>query len=271
MHPMHDDIARLLADRLKARSVVVWYDPRAEFVPFVDELLGARASGAAITPVIIGSGPASLTQFAGSMFEIRAVVEPLVSREVPDRVVVYWPGCEPDAIGSVLMESEKGGVRWGGELKWVAREVRRKRYTDGVIDGLLAPEGVTYADLAIASSDTGSGEQPSLLKTIFHDASGSDAIVAAWLAQADRDADIEAKQAQLELSKLIRSRLDLELPEATSLAKMRAISLRYVLRGEVRSDLTCAPPGSLEAIPVPRTEATGTAVRDMTQRLRPRF
>ena len=271
MHPLHDDIARLLADRLKARSVVVWYDPRAEFVPFVDELRGAPANGAAITPVIIGSGPASLTQFAGSMFEIRAVVEPLVSREVPDRVVVYLPGCEPDAIGSVLMEIEKAGVRWELQLKRVARDVLRKRYTDGVIDGLLAPEGVTYADLAIASSDTGSGEQPSLLKTIFHDASGSDAIVAAWLAQADRDADIEAKQAQLELSKLIRSRLDLELPEATSLAKMRAISLRYVLGGEFRSDLTGAPPGSLEGIPVPRTKENETAIRDMAQRLRTSF
>src|SRR5260370_1631358 len=271
MHPMHDDIARLLADRLKARRVVVGYDPGAEFGTFVDDLRVGPANGGAMTPVIIGSGPASLTQFAGSMFEIRAVVEPLVSREVPDRVVVYLPGCEPDAIGSVLMESEKGGMRWGLQLKGVGRDVVRKRYTDGVIDGLLAPEGVTYADLAIASSDTGSGEQPSLLKTIFHDASGSDAIVAAWLAQADRDADIEAKQAKLELSKLIRSRLDLELPEATSLAKMRAISLRYVLGGEFRSDLTGAPPGSLEGIPVPRTKENETAIRDMAQRLRTSF
>ena len=271
MHPLHDDIARLLADRLKARSVVVWYDPRAEFVPFVDELRGAPANGAAITPVIIAGGQASLIQFAGSMFEIRALIEPLVSREVPDRVVVYLPGCEPDAIGSVLMEIEKAGVRWELQLKRVARDVLRKRYTDGVIDGLLAPQGVTYKDLAIASSDTGSAEQPSLLKTIFHDASGSDAIVAAWLAEGGRDADIEAKQAQLELSKLIRSRLGLELPEATSLAKMRAITLRYVLGGEFRSDLTGAPPGSLDGIPVPRTKENETAIRDMAQRLRTSF
>lgn len=271
MHPLHDDIARLLADRLKARSVVVWYDPRAEFVPFVDELRGTPANGAAITPVIIAGGPASLTQFAGSMFEIRALIEPLVSREVPDRVVVYLPGCEPDPIGSVLMEIEKAGVRWELQLKRVARDVLRKRYTDGVIDGLLAPERVTYNDLAIASSDTESTEQPSLLKTIFHDASGSDAIVATWLAEESRDGEIEAKQAQLELSKLIRSRLDLELPEATSLTKMRATTLRYVLGGEFRSDLTGAPPGSLDGIPVPRTKENETAIRDMAQRLRTSF
>lgn len=271
MHPLHDDIARLLAERLKTRSVVVWYDPRAEFGAFIDELRGAPADGATIAPVIVGGGQASLVQFAGSMFEIRAVVEPLVSRDVPDRVVVYLPGCEPDATGSVLMEIERAGVRWELQLKRVARDVLRKRYTDGVIDGLLAPPGVTYEDLAIASSDSGSAEQPSLLKTIFHGISGSDAIVAAWLADSDRDAEIEAKQAQLELSKLIRSRLGLDLPDTASLAKMRATTLRYVLAGEFRTDLTGAPPANLAGVPVPATKENESAVRDMAQRLRTSF
>ena len=31
MHPLHEDIARLLGDQVKARSVVVWYDQRGEF------------------------------------------------------------------------------------------------------------------------------------------------------------------------------------------------------------------------------------------------
>jgi hypothetical protein len=40
MHPLHDHIARQLAERLKARRVVVWYDPRCEFAPFIEELRG---------------------------------------------------------------------------------------------------------------------------------------------------------------------------------------------------------------------------------------
>ena len=71
MHPLHDDIARLLGERVRARSVVVWYDPRAEFVPFVDELRGSPADGAAIAPVNLAGGVTSLVQFAGSMFELR--------------------------------------------------------------------------------------------------------------------------------------------------------------------------------------------------------
>ena len=271
MHPLHDDVARLLAERVKARSVVVWYDPRAEFVPFVDELRGAPADGAAVNLVILAGSQASLIQFTGSMFELRAIVEPLVSRETSERVVLYLPGCERDASGSVLMEIEKAGECWEPQLKRVARNVLRKRYTDCVIDDLLSPEGVTYADLAVASSDAGSAEPPSLLKAIFHEASGSDAILATWLAHDDRDAGIEAKEATRELVKLIRSRLGLELSDGSSLAKSRAVTLRYILGGEFRSDLSGAPPASLDGVPAPRTKADETAIRDLAQRLRTSF
>lgn len=271
MHPLHDDIARLLADRLKARSVVVWYDPRAEFATFVDELRGAPTDGATVTPVVLAGSQASLIQFAGSMFELRAIVEPLVSRDTPERVVLYLPGRERDATGSVLMEIEKAGESWEPQLRRLARNVLRKRYTEGVIDELLAPEGVTYADLAAASSETGSTEAPSLLKAIFREASGTDAILASWLANDDRDALIDAKEATRELVKLVRSRLGLELSDGTTLEKARAVTLRYILGGEFRGDLTGAPPASLDGVPAPRTKADETAIRDLAQRLRTGF
>ena len=40
MHPLYEYIAKQLADKLKARKIVVWYDPRREFAPFVAELRG---------------------------------------------------------------------------------------------------------------------------------------------------------------------------------------------------------------------------------------
>ena len=39
MHPLHEYIARQVAEWVKSRVVVVWYDPRREFEPFVAELL----------------------------------------------------------------------------------------------------------------------------------------------------------------------------------------------------------------------------------------
>ncbi|MBK6407975.1 MAG: hypothetical protein IPF66_24990 [Holophagales bacterium] len=39
-HPLHDYVARQVADRLKARRIVVWYDPRREFEAFIGEARG---------------------------------------------------------------------------------------------------------------------------------------------------------------------------------------------------------------------------------------
>ena len=124
-------------------------------------------------------------------------------------MVIYLPGCERDRRGSVLMELEKAGECYEPQLKRLARNVLRQRYTDGVIDEMLAPERVSYEDLARASSDTSSTEPPSILKSIFHDTSGNDGLLAAWLASDARDAEIEAKEATRELTKLVRSRLGL--------------------------------------------------------------
>src|SRR5438874_10416342 len=129
------------------------------------------------------------------MLELRAVVHPYITGDVADCVVPYLPGCEHDRHGSVLMELEKAGECYEPQLKRLARNVLRQRYTDGVIDEMLAPERVSYEDLARASSDTSSTEPPSVLKSIFHSMSGNEGIIAAWLASSERDAEIEAKEA----------------------------------------------------------------------------
>src|SRR5205814_4461197 len=158
--------------------------------------------------------------------------EPRVSGDTPESVVIYLPGCERDRRASVLMELEKAGECYEPPLKRLARNVLRQRYTDGVIHEMLASERVTYDDLARASSDTSSAEPPSILKSIFHDTSGNDGLLAAWLVDDMRDVDIGVKDATRELMKLVRSRLGLDLPENAALAKLRYITLRYVLAGE---------------------------------------
>lgn len=271
MHPLHDYVAKQLAEKLKAKKLVVWYDARGEFVPFVGEVRGGAKTSSGPVPVTIGGVATRLAEYEGSMFELRAVAEPHVSGDVPESVVIYLPGCERDHHGSVLMELEKAGECYEPQLKRLARNVLRQRYTDGVIDEMLAPEKVTYGDLARASSGTSSAEPPSILKSIFHDTSGNDGLLTAWLVSDLRDADIEAKEASRELTKLVRSRLGLELPEEGGLTKLRSVTLRYVLAGEFRSDLSCAPPTSLDAVPAPKTKDDEAAVRELARRLRTSF
>ena len=272
MHPLYEYIAKQLAERLKARKVVVWYDVRREFAPFIAELRGGARTTDEAVPVTVSGTPARLTEYDGSMFELRTVVEPFVCGDAPTEcMIVYLPGCERDRQGSVLMELEKAGDCYEPQLKRLARNVLRQRYTDGVIDEMLAPERVSYEDLARASSDTSSTEPPSVLKSIFHSTSGNEGIIAAWLASSERDAEIEAKEATRELVKLVRSKLGLELPDDAALPKLRSITLRYGLAGEFRCDLNGAAPSVLDAIPAPKTKDEEAAVRDLAHQLRSRF
>jgi hypothetical protein len=271
MHPLHDYIAKQLAEKLKSKKAVVWYDARREFVPFIEEVRGGvKASSSAVSATVDGIAT-QLVEYDGSMFELRAIVEPFVSGDAPDHVMIYIPGCERDRHGSVLMELEKAGDCFEWSLKRLARNILRQRYTDGVIDEMLAPEKVTYEDLARASSDNSSTEPASILKSIFHDASGNDGLLAAWLMSDGRDDEIGSKEATRELTKLVRSCLGLELPNDAGLPKLRSITLRYVLAGEFRSDLSGVPPASLDAVSVPKTKDEISAVRELATRLRTNF
>jgi hypothetical protein len=271
MHPLHDYVAKQLGEKVKSRKLVVWYDARSEFAPFIAELRGGARMGNEMVSVSTAGISANLAEYAGSMLELRAVVEPLVCGDTPGSVVIYLPGCERDRRASVLMEMEKAGECYEPQLKRYARNVLRQRYTDGVIDEMLAPERVTYEDLARASSETTSTEPPSILKSIFHDTNGNDGLLAAWLVSDARDADIVTKEGSRELCKLIRSRLGLELSEEASLAKLRAMTLRYVLAGEFRSDLSCPLPTCLDGIASPKTKAEEAALLEVASRLRTSF
>jgi hypothetical protein len=270
MHPLHEYVAKQLAERLKSKKVVVWYDARGEFAPFIAEVRGGARTGKEPMPVSVAGVSAHLAEYEGSMFELRMAVEPLVLDDVPVPVLIYLP-CERDRHGSVLMELEKTGECYEPQLKRLARNVLRQRYTDGVIDEMMAPERITYEDLARASADSASAEPPSILKGLFQESRGSDGLLAAWLVSDARDAEIAEKEATRELTKLVRSRLGLELPEDASLAKLRSVTQRYVLAGEFRSDLSCPPPASLDGIPSPKTKEEEAAVRDLARRLRTGF
>jgi hypothetical protein len=269
MHPLHDYVAKQLADKLKDRRVVVWYDERGEFRPFVDEVRGGPRAAAEPVAVGVAGIKASLGEYAGSLFELRAVVEPLVSGDKPDNLVVYIPGLAHDAKASVLMELEKAGRTWKPELKQLAKNVLLQKYTLGVVDEMLPfDRKVSYEDLARAAAGNSSAEPPSILKSIFHDASGNDGLLTAWLVSDARDAEIVSKEATRELTKLVKARLGLDLVADSPLAKLRAIVLRYVLASEFRLDFSSDAPASLDSVAKPPTKDEESVVRELARRLR---
>src|SRR6266446_5679896 len=175
MHPLHDYLAKQVSEKLKAKPILVWYDTRREFEQFIEEIRGGPPAPGELSNVTLGGTGVRLAQYSGSYFELRAIVEPFVTADGPDPLIIYLPGVEHDRRGSVLMELEKAGERYERSLKQLARNVLKQRYTDGVIDEMLAPERVSYEDLVRAMSDKDSAEPPSLLKAIFHNAANTKA------------------------------------------------------------------------------------------------
>jgi hypothetical protein len=269
MHTLHDYVAQQLADKVKSRHVVVWYDERGEFQPFVDEVRGGPRAVSEPVLVTVAGGKTRLAEYAGSMFELRAVVESHIGEDTPSSVVVYVPGIARDRHASVLMELEKAGTTWEPQLKQLAKNVLLKKYTLGVVDEMLPfDRKVTYEDLARAVDGNAGSEPPSILRSIFHDASGNDGLLAMWLANDLRDAEIESKDATRELTKLVRALVGLELSPDALLPKLRAVTTRYVLANEFRLDLSCDAPKSMDGVPKPHSKTDEAAVRDVARLVR---
>ena len=268
MHDFHGYISKQLSELLKKRRVIVFYDPRKEFAPFIAELPTLEDNGAGVVQVEIQSTPVNLARFQGSFFGLRAAVEPLMATDHPDPLLLYVPGANRDRKGSILMEFEKSGDTWEPALKRLARNVLSQKYTEGVIDGMLAPESLTYRDIVALLEQNGSEEPPSILKLVFDGISDGIALIAAWLADGSKDGTIQEKEAVDELYALIFSRLGLKISPDTLLTKAREKVGRYVLINEFRSDLNVEPPASISMVPVCPAKEHQERVHKLAERLR---
>ncbi len=270
MNPLHEYVRGHLAEHLRQRRVVVWYDKPGDFRPFIEELPDAGRSrkrgDSTLRKLKIEELTVHLVEYSGSYFAVRDTVEPLVDGDEPEHLIVYLAGVERDRKGSPLMELEVAGECYEPQLKRLARNVLRERMTDGAIDDMLASDDVGYADLCRLLSQEGA--EASLLRAIFPEDPESDALLARWLVSEESDAAIKAKKATPELLKLIASRLGVEPPAGAPLSKLRAVVRRFTLATEFRSDLRCAPPETVQAVPEPPTKDQVEFAKKLARRLR---
>ncbi|MFO7695730.1 MAG: PglZ domain-containing protein [Anaerolineae bacterium] len=268
MHPFHDYLVQQLDELLKRRSVIVFYDPRSEFLPFFDRELPEVGKGRDdLRRVFVGDRLTFVARYSGSFFGLRVAVEPIAALDKPAPLVIYLPGVTRDRQASVLMELEKGGACYEPQLKRLALNVLRKMFTDCQIDEMLRPATVTYDDIVSFLAQAGDRENASVLRTLFG-GEKSEALIAAWLADGAKDAAIQEREATPELLKLIEARLGLGLPASTTATEAREKTLRYVLVGEFRSDLSCEPPATISMVPVASGTGQIERLREVAETLR---
>lgn len=285
MHGLHQHIASTLDRFLRERRVVVFYDLRGEFRPFLDELDVVGTGVGDLPRVCIHDTLTHVARFEGSLFALKAAVEPILAAPRPEPVLIYVPGYAKERLGklrapatpntaqgkdvwNVLFELDCAGKSYEPSLRGLARNELRRRYTDGDIDEMLAPESLTYHDVVrfLLDEGGGAGGAASLVKLVLGNGS-SEELICRWLANEACDAELKVKQAAPELLKLVQVRLGLSISDV-SLAKARHQTLRYVLVNELRYDLVGKAPGQLDVVPTPPTKDELQRVRDVAVRLR---
>lgn len=267
MTAFDEHLASQLDTKLRERRILVWYDPRSEFDAFVSSLkpVSPPAGQGGLPRVWINDLQTHLAKYNGSFFALKAEIEPIASLDKPEPLLVYVPGKRRDRLHSVLMEVEKGGAsqEWG--LRHQARTALRSAFTDGEIDEMLAPEGISYTDITKLLS--GGSAAGSLLKLALGEGS-SEVLLARWIIDEDKDTLIAEKGATEELFKLVAGRLGLKLPDGTQLSQARHRVVRYVLANEFRNDLTVAAPASLDVVPSPTTQEQHRRIHEVAQTIR---
>ena len=185
-HAFHNYLAGQLDKMLRDDRVVVFYDPRSEFSPFLDEFEVVGTGLGELPRICIGDTLTHIARFEGSFFSLKSAIEPVVGADKPEPILVYLPEVERDREGSVLMELELAGNCYEPQLRRLARRQLRKQFTDGDIDEMLAPESLSYHDVVRFLGQTGSGSG-SLVKLVLGSGSSED-LISKWLASESHDA-----------------------------------------------------------------------------------
>lgn len=270
MHPLQEYLCRKLDDLLERHGIVLFYDPRREFAPFFDtELKEAGTGYEGVARVFVRERLTFVVRHHGSFFALRKAVEPIADLDKPESLIVYLPGVARDRQTSVVMELEKSGAAYEPQLKHLALNVLRKRFTDGQIDEMLRPASVSYDDIVSFLHQHEDDKSASVLRTIF-DGAQSEALITRWLAEEGTDATIVKKGALVELLKLVETRLGYTTPDGATVTETRDKVLRYVLVSEFRSDLECDPPQSVAMVPDPASKEHVERIRNLAQNLRRR-
>lgn len=264
-HPLYDYLCEQLDELLQKHKVVVVYDPRSDFETFFSqELKETGATRDKLKYILICERPTLFARYEGSFFGLRYAVEPIVDLVKPDFLVVYVSGVERDRRGSVLMEIEKGGVCYEPQLKRLALSVLRKRFSDVQIDEMLRAPNVDYEDIVSFLRQIERGQSASALGVVFNGLQ-SEALLAHWVVNDDKDAFIVEKDAVSELFKVISSRIGIELPSDMPVTEARRKVQRYLLVGEFRSDLACEAPTSVSMVPKTFNEEMIKRIREICQ------
>lgn len=259
-----------LGKELDQRRVVVWYDERREWQPWVERLLGGTLPEKAIAMAATVDGQkANVVVFAGSYYEVASICEPLTGGERPEPLVVYLPGEKPLEKLTPLREIECiGGDKepFQRDLSLTARDAfHAAGLSDSKIDEILNRSGISFEYLDAIAVEGEGGASP--LAPVFGSSRELD-VIPAFLAGPARRTEAAKRGLLKDIADLALRSCGLPLKATTDPEQMAVELQRLLLITEMRGDLEGQESVALSQIAKPQTPAQVELVRKACDRLR---
>jgi hypothetical protein len=243
MATVSEHLVHLIARQVEERSLVVWYDPGADY----------RAVAETIT-----IPQTTVALYTGSFLELRHRIDHLLNDLGPPRLLVYVP-LERTSCHNALIELEAAGVVMQPGQQPPARNTRLSVLARNALKGVLGDEGVgdierqveagklTLADLNTLASKGEDLTQKGVVTLVFGTGNAPE-VALAFLASDRHDPEIAKKAAGDELRQVIESAFDVALPHTEPLAGWRERLARHVLATDLLTSLQGAVPATLASV-----------------------
>jgi len=238
---LHRRLCQELAKQLSEHRVLLVFDPGQQLRPFLDDIATAPPSGTELGTLNFGEQQASWAVAGSSLYQLRSQLEPHVSADLPDPLLIYLPDRQESESRAVLLELIRAGGSFDIQLVNRARVYLREVLEPDKVELLLKQPNLTYRDVALALEQSGEGGFSQLkglfLQQLGRNSSPENAELARfWLASEVLDAAITTKGLQNELNDLLHSRWGLNFPADSSLADWRQRAQRALLLHEFLHD-----------------------------------
>ena len=242
-----EHLVGLIAKQVEENSLVVWYDPNADYRAVAEQL---------------EIPDTTIACYDRSFLKLRREIDTLLGGLEPPKLVVYVPVEQANTCHALVELEEAGVVMQPGQqpakcntrLALVARNALRNVIGDenvAEVERQVDQGKLTLKDvdaLGLKGQDISQG-----VVSIIFGTGNSQEVALAFLASDRLDAEIEKKSAITELVGLLHHTFDAELPEKATLANLRERLTRHILLTDLVVGLANKVPSSLASIKIAET------------------
>lgn len=248
-----EHLVRLIAKQVEERSLVVWYDPNADYRAVAERL------------DIPGT---TVARYDGSFLKLRREIDPLLNDLEPPKLVVYIPVEQANTYHALVELEAAGVVMQPGQqpfmcntrLALVARNALKNVIGDE--NAIEVEKRVDQGKLTLKDVDAlglkGQDITQGVVSIIFG-TRNSQEVALAFLANDQLDREIERKTAITELIGLLSRTFEAELPDKTPLSNIRERLARHVLLTDLVIGLGDKLPALLKSIKIAESAAARAA------------